>query len=409
MTASDVKQEDEGAPAAAAAEFKPTLWTVSGDGGADRGDAERKDLRDGEGTDKASGGSDGDGEGAEGDAAQKGAIQLSKNALKRLAKHEAWEKRKAVIKAQEKEQRRQKGEEVRAEHKAKLEAMTEEERAKYDEERAAIKAKRKKEAEEAKAKKAAALTSPHGVVLDLEFGHLMQDKEIRSLAKQLAFCYSANTKVAVPVRLYLTGVEGRVSEIIRKSCSGFANWVVMTSEESYLEKLADRKKDLVYLTADSENELEDFKEEDIYVIGGIVDRNRYKNLTLDKANEQGIRHARLPIQNHLKMTGTHVSARPPVFFLHPSCCNLPFHRMSSLNTAHLMIFLFTDSPAYTKFPSQVLTPVSSISQILTVNQTVDIIHAQLELRDWEKALNRVVPLRKRKAEDDGYGEPAEKK
>ena len=39
MTAPDVKQEDEGAPAAAAAEFKPTLWTVSGDGGADRGDA----------------------------------------------------------------------------------------------------------------------------------------------------------------------------------------------------------------------------------------------------------------------------------------------------------------------------------------------------------------------------------
>jgi tRNA (guanine9-N1)-methyltransferase len=164
-----------------------------------------------------------------------------------------------------------------------------------------------KEAEEAKAKKKAALTAPNGVILDLEFGHLMQDKEMRSMAKQLTFCYSANTRAQVPVRLYLTGLGGRMGETARKACSGINNWAVIFSEESYLETLADRKKDLVYLTADSENELEDFKEDEIYIIGGIVDRNRYKNLTLNKANEQGIRHARLPIQNHLKMTGTHVS------------------------------------------------------------------------------------------------------
>ena len=42
------------------------------------------------------------------------------------------------------------------------------------------------------------------------------------------------------------------------------------------------------------------------------------------------------------------------------------------------------------------------THILTVNQTLDIIHAQLELKNWEKALERVVPLRKRKeAEEEG--------
>ena len=35
-----------------------------------------------------------------------------------------------------------------------------------------------------------------------------------------------------------------------------------------------------------------------------------------------------------------------------------------------------------------------------MNQTLDIIHAQLELHNWEKALERVVPMRKRKAAEE---------
>lgn len=323
-------EESRGAAAAAAAaagkesddEFKPTLWTVSN---SVEGHAE------GDGIGNATGEGDGGGDDGSGDdgggaaATTEDAVPLSKNAQKRAAKFELWERRKAAKKAQEKELKRQKGEDVRSAHKEKMDAMTEEERAKYEEERAAARAKRMKDAEDAKAKKKAALTAPYGVILDLEFGHLMQEKEMRSMAKQLSFCYSANTKAQIPARLHLTGLDGRMGEIARKACSGFENWAVISTEESYLELLADRKKDLVYLTADSEHELEDFKEEDIYVIGGIVDRNRYKNLTLDKANAQGIRHARLPIQNHLKMTGTHVSPFPPLasYFLPPGPLSFP--------------------------------------------------------------------------------------
>ena len=76
----------------------------------------------------------------------------------------------------------------------------------------------------------------------------------------------------------------------------------------------------------------------------FVDRNRHKNLTLNKAKEQGIRHARLPIQKHLALSGTHV---------------------------------------------------------LTVNQVVDIILAQLELKNWDLAMEKAVPMRKHAKEEPG--------
>ena len=278
------------------------------------------------------------------------AVPMSKNARKKAAKQAAYELKKAAKKAHEKQAKRTRGEEIRADHAAKLQAMTDDERTKYEASRAAAREVRKKEAETAKARKKAALTAPQRVVIDLEFANLLQEKERKTMAYQLGICYSANVKAAVPAQIHVTGLGGGMGDVVRKVCSGVEHWAVHMSDETYLESPAlmcgDAKKtkeQIVYLTADSEHELADFKDDEVYVIGGIVDRNRYKNLTLNKANEQGIRHARLPIRDHLKMSGTHV---------------------------------------------------------LTVNQTLDIIHAQLELRDWDKAMDRAVPMRKRTREED---------
>jgi tRNA (guanine9-N1)-methyltransferase len=67
-----------------------------------------------------------------------------------------------------------------------------------------------------------------------------------------------------------------------------------------MEKVHDPSK-LVYLTSDSPNVLDDLDNDKVYVIGGIVDRNRLKRATIDRAKELGIATARLPITQHLQL------------------------------------------------------------------------------------------------------------
>jgi tRNA (guanine9-N1)-methyltransferase len=68
-------------------------------------------------------------------------------------------------------------------------------------------------------------------------------------------------------------------------------------EEPFEELFAKEK--LVFLTSESDNVLEKFEEGNIYVIGGLVDHNHNKGFCYDKAVKLGIKHARLPLSEHI--------------------------------------------------------------------------------------------------------------
>ena len=53
--------------------------------------------------------------------------------------------------------------------------------------------------------------------------------------------------------------------------------------------------------ADAEEELTELDRSRAYIIGGIVDRNRYKGLCKSRAEAGGIRTARLPIRDYLRL------------------------------------------------------------------------------------------------------------
>jgi len=138
------------------------------------------------------------------------------------------------------------------------------------------------------------------VVLDLEWEDMMQPKEVKSLIQQVLYCYGANRKATQPLQLVFSGVaEGtKTHEGLRKQ-SGYESWEVQKLPGNYIDTFPKEK--LIYLTADAEEKVYNFDSEMIYVIGGIVDRNRHKGCTMEKATKQGIRTAQLPLADYIAM------------------------------------------------------------------------------------------------------------
>lgn len=169
------------------------------------------------------------------------------------------------------------------------------------------------------------------------------------MAAQLAFCYSSNRSSHRPLDLMISGLSGRMKAKFEstpgkphESWKGVEWW-----EEGYEELWAEPaptpstsaavtsvessangevppgstpttpavtpippvtigtlngqprsrvpKSSIIYLTGDSPNVLTTLEEGKTYILGGIVDRNRYKRLCFDKAEQHGIQHAQLPI------------------------------------------------------------------------------------------------------------------
>ncbi|CAD5220554.1 unnamed protein product [Bursaphelenchus okinawaensis] len=180
------------------------------------------------------------------------------------------------------------------------------------------------------------------IVVDMAYEDLMTTNLIRNTIAQLSFCYSANRHSENPAQFYIANVTGETRTLF-DNLRGTANWDVNVHNET-VEDLF-KPSEVVYLTSDSENTLETLSEDDVYVIGGLLDHNRYPEASLKRAQAKGWRHAKLPIGEFIKM-----------------------------NTR----------------------------KVLTINQVYEILLQYLEHKNWEEAFFKVIPKRKgaQKIEDE---------
>jgi tRNA (guanine9-N1)-methyltransferase len=236
---------------------------------------------------------------------------MSKNARKRLAREERLMERKRAKKLERKVDVAKRKEERREKRCTELAALTNEDREKLLAERqVTFRAGRDLErSERERVRKAMISDWKHSVCIDLGWSDDMNNKEIKSLVRQISYAYSTLRKAAeakcTPMHLSVTGMDARMKESLTFQAGGWTEWPVQVSELQLLD--VHPRESIVYLTHDSDKVLEELDPEKVYVIGGIVDRNRLKGATLAKANALGVSTARLNLD-----TSVHIEHGTPV-------------------------------------------------------------------------------------------------
>lgn len=235
---------------------------------------------------------------------------MSKNAWKKLQKQKRWDEQKDEYR----QKRREKKKVAREKKRQRASEGPETEDENYH-----LQAKREKPQVQ--------LPSGVSVIMDCEFDDLMSDKEIVSMSNQITRCYSAKRHATHLVDLVISSFNKRLKARFEKSLLDYKLWQNMCFKEnetleSILPKDEESLSKYVYLTADTENELERLEEGYTYILGGIVDKNRHKQLCLHKAQKLGLKVARLPIGKYIQMNSRHVLATSHVYEIMCMCFEL---------------------------------------------------------------------------------------
>jgi tRNA (guanine9-N1)-methyltransferase len=214
-----------------------------------------------------------------------------KRALKEQRRIAFWKNKRANRKTKQRllKQERQKAPTEEKQVRVRLEETEEEKAARRE-------ARRQRKKEE----KLLKLHWPR-IVIDLSFESVHSEKEIRSVAQQIQNSFGCLRKSKRPLEVHLTSVTGRTEDALKRH-AGYPKWQMEKHSETYLEVFADQRSQLVYLSPDSPNVLDNIDPEKIYIIGGIADPNIIRGLTYSKASQQDIPTAQLPLSLYSNLT-----------------------------------------------------------------------------------------------------------
>ena len=244
---------------------------------------------------------------------EKPKLPISKNQLKKMKRQEEWKQKMEKIKAYKKEKKRLKREEREKEELLNPKITEPKKEINKD-----IPFKSRKQIKEEFKEKC---KNGMRVIIDCDFEHLMDERCIKSMVRQIVDLYSINKYSTNPFRVILYGVGKQIKEGLEKS--DYKNWIGIEiyfkedypNFDKFIEDILykddkrpmkDIKYNIYYLSADSENNIENIDKNSTYIIGGIVDRNKYKGLSLNKAKELGINHGKFPIGEYLKLQSSQV-------------------------------------------------------------------------------------------------------
>ncbi|RLV92992.1 Peptide-N [Spathaspora sp. JA1] len=158
------------------------------------------------------------------------------------------------------------------------------------------------------------------IIFDCEFDELMNQREIVSMSNQITRSYSARRHCQYDLKLQIMSFNKNLKKRFDNDVSQYKLWkgIEFNSEQNLSDLITEEnKQQFVYLTADTEDVIEELLPNHTYIIGGIVDKNRHKKLCLNKAQELGLKVGKLPIDKFIEMNGRQVLATSHVYEL---CC-----------------------------------------------------------------------------------------
>ena len=111
-----------------------------------------------------------------------------------------------------------------------------------------------------------------------------------------------NHRIMHPSNICVTGIRTKLQ--LQLQTLHYTKWLNPFISEDYVKLYP--KTDLVYLIANSKEMVTSIEEGKVYIIGGIVDRNRHKLIRYNKALSQGIATAGLPIAEYIDVKETKI-------------------------------------------------------------------------------------------------------
>lgn len=138
------------------------------------------------------------------------------------------------------------------------------------------------------------------IIIDASFHDTLEDKTLKSLVNQFCHCHALQRKSENPLNLTITGINDKIKELIEERDG--KKWLLKYTKDNFLDSI-DREK-VIYLSGDAEEEMEEFDESKIYIIGGLVDHNNFKNITLEKSYKEKIKSLKFPLRKYVKLKGS---------------------------------------------------------------------------------------------------------
>ncbi|EEA05071.1 tRNA -methyltransferase family protein [Cryptosporidium muris RN66] len=158
------------------------------------------------------------------------------------------------------------------------------------------------------------LKSSPTIIVDCSFDDKHSDRNVKSLVVQLSISYSVIRKSSLPFTMIICGVSERLRKGLTKTNA--EKWLGVTITQRNLDLVLKdfRNRNIVYLSADSDDHLDlssevRYTSDDIFIVGGLIDRNKYKDLCKYRAIELELKTSHLPIsESGIKLNNNYVLA-----------------------------------------------------------------------------------------------------